>query len=306
MRLGSLFSGAGLGDLGWMMAGFDVQWQVEVDKYCQKVLELRFPESDKYYDIKTFKPKEAKAVDIVVGGVPCQAASIAGKQRGRKDDRWLWPEAIRIIKEIEPRWVVWENVFGLLSLEQGVAFEDICSEMESCGYEVQTFSFTAHSLGASHRRERIWIIAKSTSKRRNDGSDNRKERPVLHDEIGDAKKDKSKGCGIGATAEGRINAQRESKPSGKDVADTNTKGLEGGKETGNIKESRKNENKQFAGCDSIKNYWSTEPSICRVVNGCANRVHRLKALGNGQVVACTAFIGQFIMEFERLRGLNEF
>ncbi len=103
MRLGSLFSVAGLGDLGWMMAGFEIQWQVEIDKYCQKVLDLRFPESDKYYDIRQFKPKEAKPVDIVAGGFPCQPFSVAGKQEGDQDDRNLWPEMFRIIKEIRQK-----------------------------------------------------------------------------------------------------------------------------------------------------------------------------------------------------------
>jgi len=280
MKLVSLFSGAGLGDLGWMMAGMDIVAQVEIEEYCQKILKLRFPETHKWRDIKNVTGEEiikkTGTVDIMAGGVPCQAASVAGKQRGREDDRWLWPEAIRIVKEVKPRWVVWENVVGLLSIEQGIPFEDICAEMESCGYEVQTFSFTAHSLGANHRRERIWIVAHSELCGRIHRQS--QEQPT----------------------EGRVDAQRELGTSSSNVSDTNQKGMEGCKKAGNPKESRAKTNKQFSRCNSFREYWSTESGICRVVDGMPNRIHRLKALGNGQVVACTSFIGSIIMDFEKI------
>ena len=314
MKLVSLFSGAGLGDLGWMMAGMDIVAQVEIEEYCQKILKLRFPETHKWRDIKNVTGEEiikkTGTVDIMAGGVPCQAASVAGKQRGREDDRWLWPEAIRIVKEVKPRWVVWENVVGLLSIEQGIPFEDICAEMESCGYEVQTFSFTAHSLGANHRRERIWIVAHSelcgrihrqSQEQPTEGRvDAQRELETSNSNVADSNNGQRTREKPGVL--GKQNRQTSNRPTrcSEDVSDTNQKGMEGCKKAGNPKESRAKTNKQFSRCNSFREYWSTESGICRVVDGMPNRIHRLKALGNGQVVACTSFIGSIIMDFEKI------
>jgi len=246
VRVGSLFSGAGLGDLGWLMAGLEIAWQVEIEDYCQKILELRFPESKKYHDIKTFKGKKG-SVDIVAGGPPCQPFSVAGNQRGTEDDRNLWLEMFRVIKEIGSTWVVVENVSGIIP----IYLDTILNDLESEGYACRTFVFPAHSLGASHRRERIWVVGYAEHSRDRFG--------LRTDRNGETK-----------TKEGE--------------------GVEGSKS------GKASKNVANAG----RKWWQTEPSICRVVNGCPSRVDRLKALGNGQVVACTAFIGQQIMELERI------
>ena len=96
--------------------------------------------------------------DIISGGVPCQPASVAGKRRGRADDRWLWGEALEVVRLIQPTWCVFENVYGLLNLEGGMAFESLCVDLESTGYEVQTFCLPACAVDAPHRRERLWIV----------------------------------------------------------------------------------------------------------------------------------------------------
>jgi len=276
MKLGSLFSGAGLGDLGWLMAGFDIRWQCEIDDYCQKILNLRFPETEKYHDIKTLKGKELEPVDIVAGGFPCQPFSVAGNQRGEEDDRNLWPQMFRVIKEVRPTWVVGENVSGIIP----IYLDNVLSNLESEGYACRTFVFPAHALGAAHRRERIWVVGYSEGKRVNRKYGNDK-------------------CKTGE------NGSRPNKfdSTSEDVANSKSKGRELRAEGEQELLSQSGKRLSGSKCyESIREYWATEPGICRVVDGCSDRVDRLKALGNGQVMACTAFIGQKIMEFERLNN----
>ena len=97
--------------------------------------------------------------DVITGGFPCQPFSIAGKQRGTDDNRHLWPQMFRIIRELAPRWVVGENVRGLVNIQDGMVFETVCTDLEGEGYEVRAFNIPAAGVGAPHRRERIWIIA---------------------------------------------------------------------------------------------------------------------------------------------------
>lgn len=96
------------------------------------------------------------------GGVPCQPASNAGIRKGEDDSRWLWPHAFRVVDETAPRWCVFENVGGLLTLSGGLVFERLCSDLEGKGYEVQSFVVPACAVGACHRRNRVWIIAHAT------------------------------------------------------------------------------------------------------------------------------------------------
>lgn len=156
MKLGSLFSGGGLGDFGFMAAGMEIAWQVEIDEYCQKILALRYPESKKYYDIKTLKSEELEPVDIITGGFPCQDVSVAGKRGGIEGKRsGLWKEYLRIICEIRPRWVVVENVTGLLSNGMGVVLRDLASS----GYDAEWDCFPSSAFGSPQQRDRVWILA---------------------------------------------------------------------------------------------------------------------------------------------------
>jgi len=109
-------------------------------------------------DIRDFDGTQWKGATLLTGGVPCQPASIAGKRRGTADDRWLWPEAVRVLAEVKPAWGVFENPCGILSLEQGVVFENLLSQMESEGYEVWPIIIPACAVNAPHRRDRVWII----------------------------------------------------------------------------------------------------------------------------------------------------
>lgn len=99
------------------------------------------------------------AVDLLTGGPPCQAASQAGRRRGKADDRWLWPQTFAVIRAVQPTWCILENVYGLLTLERGVVFEELCLTLEELGYDVQPFIIPAVAVNAPHRRDRVWIVA---------------------------------------------------------------------------------------------------------------------------------------------------
>jgi len=105
-------------------------------------------------------------IDILTGGFPCQPFSCAGKREGTADNRFLWPEMLRVIREVHPTWVIAENVRGLLSIDNGVVFENCCASLEALGYEVQPFVIPACAVNAPHRRDRVWIVAKSNGGRK--------------------------------------------------------------------------------------------------------------------------------------------
>lgn len=163
MRVGSLFSGGGLGDLGFLMAGCEIVFQVEIDEYCQKILELRYPNAKKFRDIRTVKGSDLPAVDILTGGFPCQPHSNIGKRQGNLDERDLWPDMFRVIREVKPKYVVGENVSGIT----GTILDQVLSDLESQNYQTITLIFQAHAIGAPHPRERLWIVAYPKSNQEN-------------------------------------------------------------------------------------------------------------------------------------------
>lgn len=160
MRLLNLFDGIGGFGLAAKWMGWDNVASCEIDPYCRRVLDYWFDYKYIYNDITTtdFTPLRGH-IDLVTGGFPCQPFSLAGKQLGEKDDRYLWPHMLRAIREVRPRWVVAENVRGLLTQSDGVVFEQVCTGMEAEGYEVQPFAIPAAGVGAPHRRDRLWIVA---------------------------------------------------------------------------------------------------------------------------------------------------
>lgn len=151
----SLFSGIGGLDLAFEWAGGTVAAMVEIDPYCRKVLRKHWPDVPLFEDVRKLRAEDVGTIDIIYGGFPCQPFSVAGDRRGRDDDRFLWPEFSRLVRELGPRWVVGENVPGILSL----AADDICADLESAGYEVGIWDFEAAVVGAPHRRERIFFVA---------------------------------------------------------------------------------------------------------------------------------------------------
>lgn len=158
-----LFSGIGGFSLAAKWAAINTIQFVENDKFCHKVLQKNFPEIPIHDDIKTFDAINLN-VNIVTGGFPCQPFSQAGKKRGKNDNRYLWPEFNRIIKECNPDWVIIENVVGL-----AVEIDHILHDLERYGYESQAYIIPACATNAPHRRDRIWIIANAMRKRCNNG-----------------------------------------------------------------------------------------------------------------------------------------
>ena len=161
MTVGSLFSGIGGFDLGLERAGMVIKWQVEIDDFCNKVLEKHWPNVNRYRDIKELRGDELEPVDLICGGFPCQPFSAAGKRRSKEDDRYLWPEMLRVIRAVRPNWIIGENVAGIVSL----ALDDVLSDLENEGYACQSFIIPACAVNAPHRRDRVWIIARRNSER---------------------------------------------------------------------------------------------------------------------------------------------
>jgi len=166
MTHASLFSGIGGFDLAAEWMGWDNLFHCEWNPFGQKVLKHHFPNSISYNDItKTDFSIHRGQVDILTGGFPCQPYSTAGKRLGKNDERHLFPEMLRCIKEVKPRWVVGENVRGLVSWNEGLVFHEVYNDLEREGYEVQSFLIPAAGVNAPHQRYRVWFVAYSSSSR---------------------------------------------------------------------------------------------------------------------------------------------
>jgi len=274
VKLLDLFSGIGGFSYGLEKTGFQTVAFCEMDKYCKLVLQKHWKGTKIYSDVKeiTKERLEADGVElpeIITGGFPCQPFSIAGKQKGTNDDRHLWPEMFRIIKELKPRWIIGENVRGIVNIQDGVVFETVCTDLESEGYEVQAFNIPAAGVGAPHRRERIWIVANSrrtlrqgTELREKNENETRKEDADQHQ-----RSSSSPEPNVANASAGRRASQ-------KTEVSTRGNGIE------------------------HQSWWQSEPDVGRVANGISGRVHRLRALGNSIVPKIAEEIGRAIMAAE--------
>jgi DNA (cytosine-5)-methyltransferase 1 len=169
MRHGSLFSGIGGFDLAAEWMGWTNVFHCEWNEFGQRVLKHHFPKSKSYGDItQTDFTIHRGDIDILTGGFPCQPYSNAGKRLGKDDERHLWPQMLRVIRETSPSYVVGENVRGLTNWNGGLVFDEVQAELEAIGYEVLPFLLPACAVGAPHRRDRIWFIAHTDSFRLHD------------------------------------------------------------------------------------------------------------------------------------------
>ena len=163
MTHGSLFSGIGGFDLAAEWAGWQNLFNCEIDPFCQTVLKHHFPDAEQFTDIRTADFARYKdRLDVLTGGFPCQPFSTAGKRKGTEDDRYLWPEMLGVIRTVRPRWVVGENVYGIVSWSEGLVFKQVCVDLETEGYEVQPYVLPDCGDWAAHQRYRTWFVAHRT------------------------------------------------------------------------------------------------------------------------------------------------
>ena len=165
LKLLDLFSGIGGFSLGLESTGFfETIGFVEKDKFCQKVLKKHWSNINIEEDIRNVKGEKYQA-DVVTGGFPCQPFSVAGKRKSTADDRYLWDEMLRIIREVKPRWVIGENVEGIVNINEGMVLRQVLNDLENEGFKSQCIIIPASGIGAWHQRKRIWIVANSNSNR---------------------------------------------------------------------------------------------------------------------------------------------
>ena len=195
MTHASLFSGIGGFDLAAEWMGWTNLFNCEWEEFPRQVLKHHFPNAIQHGDIKELDATAyAGRVDILTGGFPCQPYSTAGKRLGKEDERHLWPEMLRVIRECSPRWIVGENVRGLVNWNGGMVFEEVCADLETAGYAVQPFVLPAAGVGAPHRRDRVWFIAYAHDK---GGSHGHGQVQGAHGEVRQ-RNDRSQPCNAGA------------------------------------------------------------------------------------------------------------
>ena len=278
-----LFSGIGGFSLGLETAELaETVAFCDIDKYCTKVLNKHWPHVPVFSDIKELNYETLKAnginnIDIITGGYPCQPFSVAGRKKGEQDPRHLWPEYFRLVKELRPTWVIGENVSG--HIKQGL--DTVLEDLESEGYSTRTFSISASSIGANHKRERVWILANSGRSLR-EGSELGREN---ENEI---------------RKENANQSERSSSAFKLNVADSEREGLQGSEQ---YETHTRETETQFSASQSLETkgiHWAIEPDVGRVAHGIPNRVDRLKALGNSLVPQIPFLIGNCIRQIEGL------
>lgn len=309
----SLFSGIGGLDIAAEMAGFQTVGQCEWADYPTKVLEKHWPNVPRWRDIRTltgesfYEKTGIRTVDVISGGFPCQPFSVAGKRKGREDDRYLWPEMLRVISELRPAWVVGENVAGIVNM----ALDQVYADLENEGYTVQALIIPACAVDAPHRRDRCAIIGCRALEEKHNGrgwgthslensdcvrfgkpgvlSQQPKRTELERDGKNVANSDLAGLQGRNEKELPKRPGKRTFRKSCAYVSDTESSELQGQRRTA------RGRRPEF-GCSS---WWPAEPNVGRVAHGVPSRVDRLKCLGNAVVPQQFYPIFQAIADIER-------
>ena len=296
----SLFSGIGGLDLAAEMAGFKTVGQCEWADYPTKVLEKHWPDVPRWRDIRTltgesFHEKTGlRTVDVISGGFPCQPFSVAGKRRGKEDDRYLWPEMLRVISELRPAWVVGENVAGIVNM----ALDQVYADLENEGYAVQAFIIPACAVDAPHRRDRCAIVAWDANRRDRDAWTEREVEERENAEPAGICDDVPNSNSSGTRPE---KAQPERRCDVLSDTDNGCRTLRRDGELPAVEETATSwaDHRGRAAEYVAGEWWPTEPNVGRVANGVPSRVDRLKCLGNAVVPQQFYPIFQAIADIER-------
>lgn len=277
----------------------EVVWQVEKDEWCSRVLSKHWPDTPRWGDIEDFLADAAierrnrgqrlydrteegdglyvsskvREVDLICGGFPCQPVSYAGKRKGKDDARWLWPKFADTVRLFRPRYVLAENVPGLLT-NGGVG---VIEDLAALGYDCEWDCIPAAAVGAPHLRYRVFIVAHSPSQRL-EGRDNGQRRQQEESQ--------------------RLLLARSSERSQLADAAHSLRGQNRASKA-SVEGDGKLPRRIFSGAPTRDDWWAVEPDIRRVVDGVPSRVHRLRGLGNAVVPQVAEWVGERIMEFER-------
>lgn len=286
---GSLFSGIGGVDLGLERAGMRCKWQVEIDPWCQKILQKHWPNVPKYGDIREVNGSFLSQVDLIVGGFPCQDLSLAGKGVGIGGKRsGLWREFYRIICELRPRYVLVENVPALLSRGLNI----VLGNLAAIGYDAEWEVLSACAFGAPHTRERLFILAYPQSLKSGTGLCGSREEGAKY-----ASRSifANGGSGVAIREMAEITGRISTCPAcGEDWCNWH------------------NSHREDCGCsdpwdeseDPDFNWWAAEPKMDRVAYGVPNRLDRIRGLGNAVVPVVAEFIGRRILKADECSGIE--
>ena len=305
LKLLDLFSGIGGFSYGLEQTqGFETIAFCEKDAFCQKVLQKHWNNIKIYDDIRDIKGSTIKA-DIVTGGFPCQPFSVAGKQRGTDDDRYLWDETLRVVAETKPKWFIGENVDGLVNISEGKVLQQIQKDLEAESFQVQCLVIPASGIGAWHQRKRVWIIGYS------DSNANAKEKQSSNGaENSFSKEHRSKDSSIqfsgGTTNNSLSNSNSWMRGRRRTIEQSGENGqrrIYSSKE----EQARNDIRSKTIGCDAIsgetKSWWQTQSKLCGVPNGISyeldkDRTNRIKSLGNSIVPEIVKELGLAILAAE--------
>ena len=289
LTVGSLFSGIGGLDLGLERAGMKVIWQSEINPYANQVLAKHWPTIPNYGDIKNIDWTQLERPDVICGGYPCQPFSQAGHRKGEEDPRHLWPWVRDAISALRPRYAIMENVRGHLSLGGTTVLADLAA----IGYDAEWDIVSAQSVGANHRRDRIFIVAYPNGSNSADG----RQRENLPREDSSGRDDRS-GSGsdfgevsVGGTGQGAGNVAYTHDSRGrtpKHDADAHR--------SATLKRRRIFSLAGTCRPGENERWWKIEPGVGRVADGIPRRVDRLKCLGNAVVPQVAEYVGRLVME----------